>query len=433
MPFVDRDLGNWQPASRGRLVNLIAQTYRNTDASTIPDATNGAATLLTEISDPNWASGILPCSEAWYDAGESAGIGSIFYDWERPADTSSAAAWYWDVAATTADDGSVAVTTTGNLKAATSTPAYFDAGGQRFGRLFFGHTTSPNTGSDGKKFGLYWKRLAVIGNHGLPLIGDTDPKGVAASDVIRYLIATYCPKLNTAGVQNTTYPIGHLSFRERTKVYDALLKVNSYHLWQIAVWEEGTVHFGPVDLTDWDWEVRHDVRGTSVGLQGDSVEQLRNGIIVTFTNVATGAVQELHPDDYSELRDDSIDNPWNQHGDTAYGEPFTIPFPCTQRDALELGRLQMLEDNQVKAPGAFMVEHYIYDRAGVPQPVWKVRAGDRVRLTSTANLSDRPRLVQEVSYAHDSKTATIAVDSTLRLLEGFIDRMSTALQAAGLA
>lgn len=432
MPFVDRDFGNWRPASRARLINLLSQTYRNTDAQVLPDVTSGQATLLTEIGDPNWSTGVLPSSEAWYDAGDGAKVALVFYDWERAADVDSASAWQWFVGVNSVDDGSVAFDLTANLKAATSTPAYFTPPtAKRFGWLFFGHTTGPTTGQDGRKFGIYWKRIAVYGNHGLPLIG-TDPKGVAASDVIRYLVDTYCPKLNTGGVQDTTYPIAHLTFRERTKVYDGLLKVNSFHLWQLAVWEGGTVHYGPVDMSDWDWEIRHDEVGNQIALQGDSVENLRNGIIVSFTNVATGAVEELHPGDHAELRDDSIDNPFNLHGDREYGEPFSIPFPTTQANALELGRLRLVEDNQVKAPGSFTVGPWIKDRSGQLQPAWKIRAGDRIRLTSSASLSDRPRLIHECQYSHDSRTATVAVDSTLRFLEAYVDRVTTALTAAGL-
>ena len=132
------------------------------------------------------------------------------------------------------------------------------------------------------------------------------------------------------------------------------------------------------------------------------------------------------------LRDDSVDNPYTQHGRTVYGQPFVVPFPTTTANALELGRLQLLEDNQAKAPGSFTVAHQIKDRAGNYQPVWKVRAGDRIRLTSSANLSDRPRLIQETGYSHDGRTVTIAVDSTLRYLEGYVDRVQTSLTAAGL-
>jgi hypothetical protein len=90
-----------------------------------------------------------------------------------------------------------------------------------------------------------YTKIAVYGDHGLtthPVTnadGTTEPDGVYASDVIRYLIANYCPLLNAGGVQNTTYPIGHLVFRDRTFPYDAMLTVNSFHRWGLECWEGG--------------------------------------------------------------------------------------------------------------------------------------------------------------------------------------------------
>jgi hypothetical protein len=53
------------------------------------------------------------------------------------------------------------------------------------------------------------------------------------------------------------------------------------------------------------------------------------------------------------------------------------------------------------------------------------------------NFSDRPRIVQETSYDHGDqegpKRVTVAVDSTLRTIEAFQDRLATELHAANLA
>lgn len=427
MPFVDRDFGSWQPASRTREVNLIAGAYSPRQFRTAPDATNGRGALILEIGE-TWTASDKPISLAVYDTGPNALVASLYYDFET---TQSGGSWVLAIQARDTDDQSGALNqNSANLTAASGSGYYTPASAARFWEL--AHYFDAAGGAAGAVLLATFRDLAIYGNHGLPLIGDTNPKGVAASDVIRYLVDTYCPKLNTAGVQDTTYPIAHLTFRERTKVYDAIMRINNYHLWQFSVWEGGTVHYAPVDMSEWDWEIRHDEVGNQLALQGDSVENLRNGIIVSFTNVATGSVEELHPDDYPELRDESVDNPYNMHGDKAYGEPFPAPFPTIRDNALELGRMRLLEDNQVKAPGSFTAGPWIRDRSGQLQPVWKVRAGDRIRLTSSASLSDRPRLIHEVQYGHDGRSATVAVDSTLRYLESFVDRTMNALQAAGL-
>lgn len=433
MPFVDRDLAHFTiESSMARRAGLLSGGFLPQGTGTVTPDPAGAVCLVQQFDRVVNTTGSLGLLESWYDAGPDTYIGSVYVDlvsYDKGAGgVSLTGSWMLsrmlsnDTIGTSVEGGAVGGTYAGYYTATALDRRYM------FLQVYYGGTVT----ADGL-WSATWRNPAVYGDHGLPLIGDTDPKGVAASDVVRWLIDRYCPKLSSAGVQSTTYSISHLAFRDRTTVYDAILKVNSFHLWQLAVWEDGVVHFGPVDLTNWDWEIRHDEPGNQIALQGDSVENLRNGIVVSFTNVATGQPEELHPDDWEQLRDDSLENPYNQHGDTAYGEAYAIPFPTTQANALELGRLKMLEDNAVRAPGTITIGPWARDRSGELQPVWKIRSGDRVRITSSVSLSDRPRLVHEVSYSHDSRSATVAVDSTLRYLEGFVDRVLTSLAANNLA
>lgn len=432
MIFVDRDLGAWTGASKARQAVLLGATFGTPEApSTAMDASGSVAALVLRLPD-TWTVGRRPAAEAWYDAGPGNLIAYVYFDLANVGDASGADANYDLVVATTnVDDRSVVAANTGDIWPLPygGTP-YLATAAVRYGVITFVYNIAG--GAANAVYSVHARRPAIYGTHGLPLIGSTDPKGVAASDVIKYLAGVYAPKLNTSGVQQTSYPISHLVFKEPTTAYDAFLKVNSYHLWKLGVWENRTLHYEPIDLTDWDWEIRHDEIGNQVGLQGDELTNLRNGIIVQFQNAATGTTDQLHPNNYPELRDSSITNPYTAHGRNAYGQPFVIPFPTTQADALTLGAIQLAEDNQPKAPGSFQAHGWIKDRAGVYQPVSKVRAGDRIRLTSSTNLSDRPRLIQETQYSHDGTSVTISVDSTLRYLEGYVDRVSTALQAAGL-
>jgi hypothetical protein len=430
--IVDRDLSNWGPTSTTRRVSLLSGGFGHVSDPTVSPDQSGRATLRVGFVGP-WLTAARPICEARYDAGSTNTIGRITATGTRGFNVDSANPNWTSIAYLGNTDTFASADSSGNLHAAGPYALSLVAttGARRFALIELMYAAIGG-GSDNTEYMVDWSNLAAYGTHGLALQGAAPPYGVTASDVIRYLCDQYCPALSSAGVQDTTYPIAHLVFRDRTKPYDAFLKVNSYHLWNLAVWEDRTLHFSPINLTDWDWEVRHDEIGVTIGLQGDSYESLRNGIVVQYTNVATGLVEVLLPESYAELRDDSIDNPANTHGRVIYGEPFQIPFPTTAADALELGRVRLLEDNQPKAPGSFTVHDRIRDRAGNWQPVWKVRAGDRVRLTSTVNLSDRPRLIHETSYSHDGRSLTIAVDSTIRNLEGFLDRMGTALQAAGL-
>jgi hypothetical protein len=430
MIFVDRDLSQWQATSRTQQIANVASGYSNHDPTVVSDQ----AAPAVRVGFPGvWAVGGLPVSSAMYDAGPNNRIGSIWYEWTRGANVSNADAnWSWKVNAMTSDNIASGQDTTANLIAAgpgantlTTTAA------RRYAMVRLEYVAA--AGVAGQEYSLDWRNLAVYGNHGLTLRGLVSPQGVSASDVIGWVIDNYCPLLSRAGVEQTTTPIDHLTFRDRTTPYDAMLKVNSYHLWDLAVWEDRTVYYQPVDLDEWDWSIRHDEAGNQLGLQGDEYTALRNGIVVQFTNVATGSVEELLPADHVELRDDSLDNIFNQHGWLWYGEPFQIPFPTTTASALELGRIRLLEDNQVRAPGSFTLTNKVRDRAGNLQSVANIRAGQRIRIVSSVNLSDRPRKITETQFSQDGRVITISVDSSIRFLEAVLDRNITALQAAGLS
>ena len=425
--FVDRDLSAWTDISATRHATNTAAGRKVFSPAVIKDR-GGAAALGMQVDGPWPAPG--GWVEAMYDA-SAATVASIYYEYTSSNIGSPPAASWTGLLGVMDDDvlGGGLFSANFLTGAATGAGTFTPATAKRFGyALFFNNAVNAATAS----YSMNWASLAVYGDHGLPLVGEAAPFGVAASDVIKYVAGRYCPLLSTAGVQDTTYPIRHLVFKDDTTPYDAWLKVNSYHLWKLGVWEDRTLYYEPIDLTDWDWEIRHDEVGNQIGLQGDDLAGLRNGIVVQYTDVTKGTVERLIPANEYVLRDDSVDNPYTQHGRTVYGAPFVVPFPTTTANALELGRLQLAQDNQASAPGSFTVAHQIKDRSGNYQPAWKVRAGDRIRLTSSANLSDRPRLIQETSYSHDGRTVTIAVDSTLRYLEGYVDRVQTSLTAAGL-
>lgn len=433
MVFVDRDLSSYVgEMTNPRRAALLAAGYLPQGSGTVITDSTGRPGVVQQFD--HLANTVGPNNiailEAWYDAGPGSSIASVYVDltsYDKGA-AGAALGGSWVLSRTlSADDAGSSVE------------------GGALGGTYSGYYTATSTGRRYMFFELYynaalafdglwsasWRNPAVYGNHGLTLIGSADPKGVAASDVIRWVAANHCPLLNTDGVQDTTYPIGHLAFKDRTTPYDAMLKVNSYHLWDLAVWEDRTLTYQPVDLTDWDWEIRHDEVGNQIGLQGDEYTALRNGIVVQFTSVETGQMTELLPADYPDLRDDSVDNPFNAHGWTWTGEPFVVPYPTTLQSALQLGRIRLLEDNQPKAPGSFTLTNKVRDRAGNWQPVNQMRSGQRLRITSSASLSERPRLIHETSFNQDGRVVTVGVDSTLRVLDAYVDRVTTALGAAG--
>jgi hypothetical protein len=195
----------------------------------------------------------------------------------------------------TSDSDALTLDDTGELTARHATPVPHAV------RVYSNGTAATPAAGASVRFGA----LAVWGDHTVPrALATSGYDGVYASDVINDIVTRFCPKLNTAGVQDTTYPIPHLVFRDRVDPYDAFLEVNKYHLWQLGVYEHRTLSFGPVDMTDYDWEVRLSDPGVKVDLQGDS-DRARwpTGSSSPTRTSRPAAANVLTPDDHAELRD----------------------------------------------------------------------------------------------------------------------------------
>jgi len=426
--FVDRDLGVWEAPSRGRQAALLAANFGINTFDAARDTANGSPALVMKL-DGAWISPYVPITEPLYDAGPGNKISSVYLSSEGGAGVASNATFNFSV--TGGNDDVTFDVTSGDLWAGTNTANYYSISpARRFIALQFQYPTTPG-GADGASFTLGARNLALYGDHGISVIGADDPKGVPASEVIKWIASRYCPLLSTEGVQDTTWPIPHLTFRDQTDPYDAFLAVNAYHLWELAVWEGKTLTYGPADRLDYDWEVRPASDfGAEVDLQGDSTEDLANGIVVEFTDVATGAKNTLTPDDTTDLADTDPGNPVNSHGLTRWTK-ISLSSSTTAAAAVQIGRAALTEFNSPKSPGTITVTGHLRDRAGHWQQAWKVRAGDTIAITDHPN--DSPRLVTETSWNHDSKQMTITVDSAAKRLDAVLDRIGLAFTAGGLS
>ena len=418
MLFVDRDMSQWTETPIERRSFLATSGF---PSGKIQASATGNG-IIWDV--PNEALPAFEVTELFYDAGPGVAAAHIHY---RGAETG--ANWASFGAATvysTAAAALTGLTGTGLVlddtvrSASLATPVRY-----LMMQVIAGSAVTPAPGHQ-RRFSM----LNVIGNHGIS--GSTATDGlpaVTASEAITWLIENYCPDLNAGKVQYSAYGIGHLSFRDRTYPYDAMLTANSFHRWGLEAWEGGTVHYGPLDLTDYDWELRLDDFGTQLAPQGPVAEEVANGIEVQYTDARTGRQEVLLPDDWADLRDTNPLNPVNRAGGYKTTE-FSISNVCTQDDALQIGRMALSEFNAPKHKGTATVRGYIKDRAGNLQPVWKVRAGDRVVITDSVD--EEVHVVTETDYGHDDKTARLAIDDSFQRLDAYLDRYANALQARGL-
>jgi hypothetical protein len=291
----------------------------------------------------------------------------------------------------------------------------------------------------------HFSRIAAYGDHGLTTRRALDPAmpdGLYVSDVIVDVFSRYCPMIDArraadgGQVQQTTYPVGQLAYKDLITPFDLLLDANKWHLWTPAVWEDRKLWYGPADLTEAgvDWKVRTTESTVKIELQGDTADNLSNGIQVQFTNVANGRQEILSPKDYPELRDESIENPVNLHGYQKW-TTLQLSFPCTADDALQLGRAALAEANQPTGSGSITVTGYIRDSAGHLQQTFKPRAGETIQIEDHPN--SRPRLITETSYSHGQgntpPSVTLALDSTMKRLDALFDRIATSQAAHNLS
>ena len=426
--YVDTDLSAWRAPGPSQRLRMLNAAYAPQDPNVLKD-TNGQAAIETLIQGA-WVTNFIPRSEAWYVPGGGITIGSLYYAWTQ--NNANGAGFNWHAGLAT-DETDVSTDMTADLEAVgpgSGTLTATTARTAAFLRFLFG--SNSGAGADGAQFRLLWTALGAYGSHGLTKRdGDpTRPPGFYASDVIRDIAQRWCPMLDPSGVQDTTYVIQQLAYKDRTYPFDAFLDINKYHLWNLAVWENKRLCFQPYDLTDYDWEIRTDDPGTTFSPQGPSTESLFNGITVTYQDLLTGTTNVLTPETNSELADASTENPWNAWGIPHWDE-ITLSTPTLQAQALELGRAALADRNRPKTPGTITVKGYIRDRAGNPQPVWKVRAGETISITNFPN--DTPRLIVETDYSDEDKTVKLAIDRPFALLDAYLDRQANALAARGLA
>lgn len=271
-------------------------------------------------------------------------------------------------------------------------------------------------------------QVASYGDHDIELQDNgNEPEGVYGSDVISYLINQHCPLLNDGGVTPTSYVIEHLVFDEPTATFDAFTLINGYHLWHLGAYEDGTVIFRPYDLTTPDWLIKSTDRGVTLDVQGDTIDQFANGILVSYTDIDQRD-QDLHPDDYADLRDDDPDNPANKAG-IKLTTSIDISNPITRANAIAIGRAALLDFNRPKAPGTIKATSYVRDAAGIPQPGWRVRCGHTIAIQDQP--FNGPRLITATNW-DESGELEITVEQPPPSTDAIMARLQAQWDASGL-
>jgi hypothetical protein len=293
---------------------------------------------------------------------------------------------------------------------------------------YYGNPTA--VGSEGAQYGFRIERPAAFGPHGLTLYGSAPEHGPVVSDMLAHIFNNFTPLTWDEDNTATTYPVQQARFNGDYPL-DAAKTLNDLHLFELAVFADKKVTYRPADLTTYDWQVRTDDPGVRFNpLQGDSIDGFANGVEVTYTDF-TGRTVTLYPDDFAELRDETETNPANRRGISLWKD-FTVPYPTTLEDALQMGRAYLAEYNRPKSPGTITIAGgYIMDGAGHWRQGWAPKCGETIALTNHPN--DAPRLITSTpTWDQDSKLLTISIDNGYQLLQAFLAREAIAREAANL-
>lgn len=249
---------------------------------------------------------------------------------------------------------------------------------------------------------------------------------VALSDVLKYLLGRYAPKLDLSRMVNNGYPVKHAVWREPTTCHDAVRELNVYAQWALGVYENREVEYRPFDLSTYDWQVRAGQDGVEVETQGVTIEGAFNGVTVSWPDYA-GGQNTLTPDDTTELRDSNPAIAANQWGDRQWAN-LSLSRMTSQEGAITQARLYLADLNRPKFPSTITVPGHIKDSRGHWQPAWRVRANQTISIRNHPN--DAPRLITSTSW--QGNRLQITTDNALNRFEAITARLDRARADKGM-
>lgn len=431
--YVDRDQGRWGGDSAARKINHLSNNFAPNDPSALTDPATGLPAVQLAV-EGSWIAPWRPIAETVYDAGPSARVKRVILNWKVLAPASGDSNFVLNLAVLSSDAWAV-IEQTGDIYTSGSeglivfTP--LTAG--RYAGAHWYYPTSP-AGNDGAVYAVHLRGIVVVGNHAVPL---TSSNGVLASDVMADIIARAAPMLTyTTGQEGSiapsTYSIPHLIFPEAVTAEDAILQASKYDVPDWGVYNDREFFWRP-PTTGTLWVARQGDSGTSLQDTGKQAEDVYTGVMVQFTD-PSGKTFLVGPPgtpgcDYtdSSLRDSSETNLLNERSRTRLGK-LVVSAVTTLSGAIQLGARWLQEELAVADRGTAVLTAFVQDSTGTFEPVWKVRAGDRIRFDDA---DGRERRIIETSYDHEARTVSLTLDSTPHRLEALMEKMQVELVAIG--
>lgn len=431
--IIDRRLDWGEPttARRRYVLKTLERMLEGSVSTGAVDSSSEYASGVT-ITNNRFSSSYESTGEAWkYFGGEV--IGDILYDYKQLSKWSSPdTAWHNIVGAAdddVAEPGTLDLGTDHNRTNATGQSVTATTDTRKW--AFIEARRAKTASSEDSPNSDAYTNVAVVGNHGLTLRGTSPEEGFYLTDIMNHIASTYYPKIDMSEVQDNSFVVQQYTKHDSpSDGHSIFQELNNYALWELNVWEDRKLHYGPADLSKYDWVLRTDDPGVSVNWQGDSIENFANGIVVTY-NDFWGITRTLYPDDYEELRDPSEDNPASRHGEDLWTS-VTVPWPCLEGEAVQFGRAYLGEFNRPRRPGSYRVSGgYLRDGAGHWRQGWAIRNSSTLGILD--HPQDFPRLIFNTSWSQDGTALDIQVDGLPSTLDSIVARTQLLQQARGIA
>lgn len=437
-PYIDRDLSNWSGPGLTRK-QAVNGTYKVGDPSAAYDS--AAPGLQMQITDA-WASPKQPLVEAWYDAGPGRNVAQIWLDLAGSSDAGSDATF--DCLVYTADTDSSGFSSASADLWPPGAAAWLATTAKRYALIRWLNNATPG-GAAGKDYSLFLRALAVVTDHGLTLRGTGATAGFFNSDLVADIVSETAPLLNyTLGPdgsieQNAVIVPHFVAGPEAMTGAEAIGRASAFGfdaltLPEWGVYDDKTFFWRKPKPDRLCWEARL-WAGAKPRFEGEQSDDVINGIVIYFTD-ASGKQRSVGPpaaywrggvalcdqtDD--SLIDTSPDNIANAHGRERKWPKIVLSRPADYEIATTMAAVQLAIRSQPQRRGQIELTGTVgHPTIAMPQAVWKVRAGDYIRLTDSAEPWVKRRIIS-ADYTHAARACTVTVDNTPFTLDAMLELM----------